>query len=36
MIEDFMFRHQMQCGTTGLEILEVLRDFFQPQLVEAM
>ena len=28
MVEDFMFSHQMQCRTTGLDVFNVLNDFF--------
>ena len=28
MVEDFMFCHQMQCRTTGLDVFNVLNDFF--------
>ena len=33
MVKEFMFCHQMQCRTTGLNIFNVLNDFFsQSQL----
>ena len=28
MVEEFMFCHQMQCRTTGLDVFNVLNDFF--------